>query len=118
MSTKNKHSIDKVISLLEQKVKDLIAELKTGSENKEENLEYKAQITQAIKCLKFCSDNGLVGIDKEVIDIPETGSDACFTEYNLVDEIFVNSLDEKALKTNDKGEIKLNCFDLIIRKKS
>ena len=118
MGAINKHKVDKVIALLKEKEKDLITELRKEPENQEEVLELKVQVVLAIKCLKFCADNGLVGVNTEIIKIPEEGSEGYYTEYNLVDEAYSHTLDEHILKSNDQGEIMLNCLDLIIRIKS
>jgi hypothetical protein len=113
----NKHQIDKVISFLKAKEKDLIAFLKNDPSDKAEKLELKEQIKNAIQCLTFCNDHDLVGRKREVIKIPEDGSDSYFTEYYLVDEVFENSLDNNMMKSNEHGKIKLNAFDLIVRTK-
>lgn len=112
-----KHSIDKVMVFLKKKEEQLIAELRSKDINKDEAFSFKVQISKAIECLEFCSKNGLVGCEREIIEIPEEASESYFTEYNLVDEAFSKSLNEDAIKKNSKGIIELNCFDLIIRKK-
>ncbi|MDF9799245.1 hypothetical protein OKW21_006725 [Catalinimonas alkaloidigena] len=114
---KKEKSLNLVVEFLNKEIKRLDEEIKVEEGNSADKIDLKSQMIAAIKNLDFCSEHGLNAAQIEVIKIPEDGSDSYFTEYVMVDEQELNNISEWAVARNGGKEIRLNCFDLIIRKK-
>ena len=114
--SKPHHNINKVIDLLNEKTEDLKNHLK-GNPNDEGSKILISQVANAVKALEFCQTNDLIGNQKQIIKLPQTGTDSYFTEFNLVDEGYDTKIPNEALVKNGQDPIILNGFDLIIRTK-
>jgi hypothetical protein len=111
-------SLNLIIEFLKKEVTRLNDEIKFDRENSIEKIELKSQAIAAIRNLEFCAKHRLSGAQLEVITIPENGSDSYFTEYVIVDERGgLENIAEWAVVQNEGKEIRLNCFDLILRKR-
>ena len=107
-----------VLQLLAAKERELLKTLESGVPPSDGDLRLKRQLQQAMDCLQFCSDHGLVGVRREVIEISPEGSDAYYTDYYLVDESALEQVDQAAIKQHAEGPLVLNCSDLILRTKA
>jgi len=113
---KRKKQLNLVIDLLLSKAETLTNEIKLEQGQSESKIELKEQIIDAISNLKLCSDHNIYASNIKIVEIPEGGSEAYFTKFNLVDEAGIKNVPDWAIKKSSNEEVKLNCFDLIIKK--
>ena len=116
--SKREKKLDLVIQLLETESNRLIEEIKKTQGFKEDKMELKCQIVDAIKNLRLCSEHNLFADKVEIVEIPEGGSDSYFTGFYIVDEYEIGKVCDSAIKRDQNGKkISLSCFDIIMRKK-
>lgn len=114
--SKRKRRLDLVIELLNKEKDQLLVEIAAEKGLSKEKVELKEQISDAILNLELCSQYDLFAKEISVIALSEEGSDSYFTEYNVVDESTTNQIPNWAIQKHKGEEIKLDCFDLIIKK--
>jgi len=108
---------DRIIDFLNKELGKLAEEIKLEQGTSKDKIELKTQMIDAINNLKLFSNHNLYHQNIEIIKIPEGGSDAHFTEFNIVDEKATEKVPEWAIKRDKNGEIKIDCYDLIIKRK-
>lgn len=113
---KRTRKLDLAIQFLAEEKNRLIKEIQSDQGRSKDNIELKEQIIDAIQCLELCNRNNIYPDQVKIINIPEGGSEAHFTQFNIVDEKGIEQIEDWAIKKNEQGPIKLNCFDLIIKK--
>ena len=114
---KREKKLDLVVKFLIHKKNELIEIIKEEKGKVQEAIELKNQISDAIINLEFLERHNLYANQVNVLKIPEGGSESYFTEFNIVDESGLENVPDWAIKKNERGEIKLTCFDLIIQSK-
>lgn len=108
---------DLVMSLLKEESNSIVKEMKKKKSNTDIQVKMKSQIESAIRELAFLSKYELSSDKLEVIELDESGSDAYFTDFYIVDEEVIGNIKKSAIKHDKKGnKISLNCFDIILRK--
>ena len=113
----HKKKLDLVIAFLQQERTRLIEEIQLEQGQSKEKIALKNQLRDAIANLEWCQTHEINADQVEVVEIPEGGSDAHFTEFYLVDERGMEAVPDWAIKKNERGEIKAGCFDLILSRK-
>ena len=110
-------NLDLVINFLEKELQKLDEEIKSEKGQCKEKVEFKRQLIDGISSLKLCSINGLYANTVDCFEIPEVGSESYFTEFVIVDEGLIDNIPDRAIIRDEQGPIRINCFDLIIRRK-
>ncbi len=114
--SKRERKFDLVINFLEEERIRLQDEIKSNQGSGK--IELKCQVEDAINSLEICTKHNLFKENIEIVNIQEGGSESYFTEFYVVDECEIDRIHEDSIKKDDNGNnLKLNCFDLLIKKK-
>lgn len=115
--SKRKEKLDLAIGFLQQEYQRLQQEILEEKGTVKEKIDLKSGIGDAIKTLQFSSENTLFFTDMEIIEVPDGGSDAHFTEFFLVDEGAVATIPEGAIKKDKGAPIRVGCLDFVLKRK-
>ncbi len=108
------YSLNEIIEKLIEIRDTEVDKLKSGNKD---SLKMKLELDRAIKCLKFCNENGLFKNTNEtykVIELPATSE--LYSEYRLIDDCETEDRNMwKELKTNG-NKLFLHPGDIVILK--
>ena len=114
--TKKIKKLNLVIEYLSREIDKLEQDINFEKGSDQNKIELKEQMKDAVSNLELCSLHNIFAKEIEVIEIEEGGSDAYFTEFNIIDEAAIENIPEWAIKKDNNEELKLSCFDLIIKR--
>jgi len=91
-------------------------QIKIENGSNQSTINLKAQMNKAIKALHLCKE---YQIDERMSfkAVEEGGSEACFTDFYLIDESEIGKINEEAIKNYQGTPLIVNCFDLIASRK-
>ena len=111
-----KKELNRVIDMLVAEKEKMITKIQLKQGSSKEEIALKEELTLAIKNLKWCLEHEIDASKISTVEIPETGSDAYFTSFYIVDEGGLEGVADWAILKSGKERIELSCWDLIIKR--